>query len=99
MYDIWMTDEAAVELYIDTGDKVENKRIFDDLRKHESEIERVFGTALSWERLDEKNASRVCFILKEGGLNDEGKWQVIQDAMIDAMDKLAKAVKPFLGRV
>jgi hypothetical protein len=98
VYDIWITDEAGVELYIDTGNKEENKRVFDALHKHQSEIEQVFGTALSWERLDEKNASRVRSTLKVGGLIDEGKWQIIQDAMINAMDKLAKAVKPFVAR-
>lgn len=97
-YVIWMTDETAVELYIDTGDKDENKRIFDGLHKHQAEIERSFGGPLSWERMDDKRASRVRSILKEGGLNDEGKWQVIQDAMISAMDRLAKAVKPFLAK-
>ena len=97
-YVIWMTDETAVELYIDTGDKDENKRIFDGLHKHQAEIERSFGSPLSWERLDDKRASRVRSILKEGGLNDEEKWQVIQDAMISAMDRLAKGVKPFLAR-
>ena len=97
-YDIWITDEAGVELYVDTGDKDENKRIFDALQKHQSEIERTFGSPLSWERLDDKRASRVRYTLKEGGLRDEEKWQTIQDAMINAMDKLAKAVKPFLGK-
>ena len=97
-YVIWMTDEAAVELYIDTGDKDENKRIFDGLRKHQSEIERIFGSPLSWERLDQKRAARVRSILKAGGLNEDEKWQVIQDAMINAMARLAKAVKPFLAR-
>jgi hypothetical protein len=52
-YVVWMTDESAVELSIDTGDKEENKRIFDGLRNRQAEIEQAFGAALSWERLDE----------------------------------------------
>lgn len=98
VYNIWITDEAGVELYIDVGDKDENKRIFDALHIHQSDIERTFGSPLSWERLDEKRASRVLSMLKEGGLNDEGKWQTIQDAMINAMDRLAKALKPYLAK-
>lgn len=31
IYVVWMTEESAVEVYIDTGDKDENKRIFDGL--------------------------------------------------------------------
>ena len=30
-YVVWMTEETAVELYVDTGEKDENKRIFDGL--------------------------------------------------------------------
>lgn len=56
VYDIWITDEAGVELYIDVGDKDENKRIFDKLRINQTEIEQSFGNPLSWERLDEKRA-------------------------------------------
>lgn len=97
-YLIWMTDEAGVELYIDTGDKDENKRIFDGLHKHQVEVERAFGSPLSWERLDEKRASRIRAVLKVGGLTDEGKWPGIQDAMIKAMDSLAKSLKPFLAK-
>lgn len=97
-YVVWMSDESSVELYIDTGDKDENKSIFDALYRHKNEIEQAFGSSLSWERLDEKRGSRVRFVVKEGGLNDENKWQVMQDSMIGAMDKLAKALKPFLSK-
>jgi hypothetical protein len=97
-YVIWMTEESAVELYIDTGDKDENKRIFDGLHGKKAEIEQAVGHPLSWERLDDKRGSRVRFVLGEGGLVDEPKWPMIQDAMIDAMDRLAKAVKPNFPR-
>jgi hypothetical protein len=97
-YVIWMNDDAAVELYIDTGDREENKRIFDALHSRKGEIEQAFGSPLSWERLDEKRAARVRSVLQEGGLVDDAKWPIIQDAMITAMDRLAKAVKPHLGR-
>jgi hypothetical protein len=97
-YVIWITEESAVELYIDTGDKDENKRIFDGLHGRKAEIEQAFGAELSWERLDNKRGCRVRSVLREGGLVDEGKWAVIQDAMIASMDRLAKAVKPHFPR-
>ncbi len=86
--------KSAVEIYINTGEREENKRIFDLFFAKKAEIEQAFGDGLVWERLDEKKASRVRFVLTQGGLVEEDKWAVIQDAMIDAMDKLAKAVKP-----
>jgi Domain of unknown function (DUF4268) len=97
-YVVWMTDETAVEVYIDTQEKDENKSIFDTLAQKKQEIEKSFGSTLSWERLDDKRACRVCYVLKEGGLTDESKWQTIQDAMIGAMDRLVKAIKPHLTR-
>jgi Domain of unknown function (DUF4268) len=97
-YLIWMKDDAAVELSIDTGDKDENKRIFDALHEKKAQIEQSFKAPLSWERLDDKRMCRVRFVLREGGLIDEAKWPSIREAMISAMDRLSKAVRPFLVR-
>ncbi|HWO58344.1 MAG TPA: DUF4268 domain-containing protein [bacterium] len=97
-YIIWMKEEGAVELYIDTGDKDENKRIFDALQTSKTEIEQAFGVPLSWERLDEKRGARVRCVLREGGLVDEDKWPAIQEAMISAMDKLSRTLKPYLTK-
>ncbi len=47
-----------VELYIDTGNRETNKSIFDRLHDRRHEIEAQLGE-VSWERLDEKRASRV----------------------------------------
>ena len=54
-----LNNRFRIELYIDTGDKIANKNIFDALYSHQSEIEKEVGTALSWERLDSKRASRI----------------------------------------
>lgn len=97
-YVIWMTEETAVELYIDTGERDENKRIFDTLHTCRTEIEKAFAAPLSWERLDEKRGCRIRHVVKEGGLTDVGNWSGIQDAMIAAMDRLSKALKPHLAK-
>ena len=49
-----MEDQSAVELYIDTGDLNENKRIFDGLVAKREVIDQAFGEKLDWERLDER---------------------------------------------
>jgi hypothetical protein len=99
VYVVWMTEEAAVELYIDTEDRDENKSIFDQLQKQKAVIEKSFGKPLSWERLDARRACRVRYVIREGGLIDgKEKWPRIQDSMISAMDLLAKALRPHLPK-
>ena len=63
-----------------------------------TEIERAFGTELSWQRLDDKRSCRIAFTTTIGGWkSDEQKFPEIQDAMIDAMIRLEKALKPQLA--
>jgi hypothetical protein len=47
------------DFYIDTGDQVRNKAIFDALYARREAIEATFGGPLTWERIDDKRASRV----------------------------------------
>jgi hypothetical protein len=47
------------EIYIDVGDIEINKAYFDQLYSEHETIEREFGEPLSWERLNERRASRV----------------------------------------
>lgn len=97
-YVVWMDDKTAAELYIDTGDRDDNKRIFDTLAAKRDAIDQAFGGKLEWERLDEKRACRIRHTIEEGGLTiGENQWPKIQDAMIDAMRRLANALKPYLS--
>lgn len=48
-----------VEAYLDTGDQTVNKRLFDEFANEASHWEQAVGLKLSWERLDEKRASRI----------------------------------------
>jgi hypothetical protein len=99
-YSIWKKDDSAVELYIDTGDQTENKQIFDTLLSQKAAIEATFGAPLDWERLDQKRAARIRSIIHKGGLADgEANWPNVQEAMIGAMARLLKALKPHLGKL
>lgn len=92
-------DEGTAELYIDRGtDTTEmNKRIFDWLYEHREQVERVFGAELSWQRLDNKRSCRISHTTTLGGWrSEESKWPEIQDAMIDSMVRLERALKPQL---
>jgi hypothetical protein len=94
--------EGRVELYIDrgAGQADANKRIFDQLLGHKSEIEKTFGGELSWQRLDDKRACRIAYTTTVGGYkSDEAKWPATQDAMIDAMIRLEAALAPHLEKL
>jgi hypothetical protein len=96
-YWVLIKERTGVDLYIDTNDKERNKTIFDKLYSTRDSIESNFGNALQWQRLDDRRASRISFVISKGGLKDDpDKWPLIQDAMIDAMDRLYKAMMPHL---
>lgn len=91
--------DAGAELYIDRGKDsgTENEDIFNQLARSKEEIEAAFGGPLDWQRLE---GARACRIKKEitlGGYRDEQLWPEIQDAMINAMIRLEKALRPHIN--
>jgi hypothetical protein len=94
--------EGGVELYIDRGKDSgdENKTIFDSLAAEKEAIEGVVGRPLEWQRLDTKRASRIRITLKDVGYRDEeARWPALQDALIDAMVRLDKALAPRISKL
>jgi hypothetical protein len=99
-YVVW-EHETSVELYIDRGknNEAENKAIFDKLHTRKDEVEKAFGSALEWERLDTKRASRVRKTINLGGWKDPADWAEIHSATVDAMIGLEKALKPYIHKL
>lgn len=94
--------EGTVELYIDRGRNhdAQNKAIFDAMWAEKAKIEAVFGEPLEWQRLDGKRACRIRKQITLGGYRDEeAQWPAIQDAMVDAMIRLEKALRPHINDV
>lgn len=89
-------NEWQVELYIDRGrdSDEQNLRWFDELQAQQEEIERDFAGALDWQRLDGKRACRIRHRVEGAGLNDEERWPEIQEAMVDAMIRLERTLRP-----
>jgi len=83
---------GRAELYIDRGDKDENKFVFDELVKNKEQIERDFGGSLEWERLDTKRASCIKTEISRN-VTDKEQWNVIIEFMMDSMVKLESALK------
>lgn len=90
--------DAQVELYIDSDKESGegNKKILDRLAQKKEAIEKEFGGPLQWDALDEKRACRIRKTVAIAGWQDEAKWPEACDALIDAMIRLEKALRPYL---
>ncbi len=56
--------ELRIELYLDCGNKDQNKQRFDELHARKAEIEAVVGEPLQWERRGDDRACRVALYTK-----------------------------------
>ena len=89
---------ARVELYIDRGDKEENKQVFDYLFEKKDEIESQFGNTLTWERLDDKRASRIKYET-QGNIFDKEQWEAMANFMVNAMINFENTLKSHMLKV
>jgi hypothetical protein len=101
-----LKDRARVHLYIHNGGqggRARNEGIFESLAASKQKIEADFGDELDWVTPETRgggDAYGVQYWIDDiGGLSDEEKWPEIQDAMIDAMIRLEKALRPHIDRL
>jgi len=95
-----LMDHARVELYINTQDAERNQAIFNALAQHKEAVEQAFGRPLDWQPLEGKRAARICYYIHDrGGLRNRDRWDELQDAMIDAMIRLEKSLKPYIKKL
>ncbi|MEA3405029.1 MAG: DUF4268 domain-containing protein [Pseudomonadota bacterium] len=97
------THAVRVELYFSSD---ANKTLFDAMFERKAEIESLYGKEITWERLDNKKATRIRHDLsKEAYLempawkgDESGKQQRI-DWLINEFDQFYKAVYPVWEKV
>lgn len=88
---------GTAELYIDRGDSRENKALFDQIHSRKTDVEKLFGGQLAWDRLDGKQGCRIKCIIEDGGYRSpESEWPKLQETMVDSMSRLETALKPAL---
>jgi Domain of unknown function (DUF4268) len=91
-------DCARIELYIDRGDQVENKRIYNTLFAQKEVIEANFGEQLTWERLDNKRASRIK-IQSQGNIFDKDRWPEMFDFFVKTLPRFENALRPSMKKL
>ncbi len=93
-----MRGKTRVEVYIDTGNQSENKALFDALFVQKMEISAKYGQELTWERLDEKRASRIA-IYRDGSIDaDESELEEIKQWHIEHLLQFKKIFNPIIKR-
>lgn len=85
-------DRVRIELYIDTGVKDENKAIFDSLQAEKDLIEAEIGAAVTWERIDNKKASRVALYGSGSITKDEEQLNKLSDWIFEMLPKFYEAI-------
>ncbi len=88
-----------VELYIDTGNKGQNKRAFSELKESELSIEEGVGEPLDWAELADKRASRIS-LLHNGTIDDTPEQ--LQEYIVwgaEGMAKFRQVFSPLLKRL
>lgn len=86
--------KARAELYIDLGDLDKNNYVFDELEKQKSEIETLLGEPLTWERLDNKRASRIAFYC-DGSISDsDADLEQVQSWHVEKLLMIKKILAP-----
>lgn len=83
-----------VELYIDMGDQVKNKAAFDALHKDREAIESGIDKPVVWERLDDRQASRI-YCSSNGSIDDDpSRLEELQDWASALVWTLHKVFRP-----
>jgi CBS domain-containing protein len=87
-----------VELYIDTSNQETTKQVFDNLYAQRSAIENVLGE-LSWERIDDKRASRIAIYHPGHITDDEEQLKVVREWAVEKMIAFYTTLEPIASKV
>ena len=108
-YDVAFTANGAVRagVYLDMQERTATKRLFDDLYAERLAVETAVGRVLSWERLDDRRASRIVdyrevrdldSLADRAGLADWAAETVVK--LMEALDdRLRSTAQVLLSRV
>jgi len=78
--------QLRIELYLDCGNKEQNKARFDELLNRKDVIEAGIGEPLQWERMDDKRSCRVAAYTKGQILTDFDNEALLDWATKKAID-------------
>lgn len=84
-------NHIVVEVYVS-----DNKDLFDNLFKHKDKIEQELGFKLIWDRLNNKKASRIKYIIDGLDFNNHDNYEELMNQSIDAAVSMRDTFKKYL---
>jgi Domain of unknown function (DUF4268) len=93
-YDVAFTANGAVRagVYLDMQERTATKRLFDDLFSERLAVETAVGRILSWERLDDRRASRIVDYREVRDLDSLAERRALADWAAETVVKLMEAL-------
>ena len=89
-------DSARIEFYFGRDDKEFNKKAFDCVHAHKTEIEQKLGVTLIWDRGDDKKSSKIAYEIKGMSINNEDDWQRMSKFHAEWSKKIYDAMTPIV---
>ena len=94
---VWFSQQGPrAECYLDYGSRDRTKAIFDALFRKRHEIEEAVGHALSWERRDDGQASRIALYTQGSADLDGTELDALLDRLVDNLLLLRRGLPPFV---
>jgi len=90
---------ARAEIYINRGEMEENKKAFDSLYSLKDEIEKEFGSKLTWERMEDNVTSRIKHQLDGVNVTNEEDWPKMNEFIIDSAERMHRAFKDPIHKI
>lgn len=85
-------ERLRAEVYLDTGEQLSTKALFDYLERDSTAIEQTIGLKLSWERLDGKRASRLATYRLAPDLSAPAEAKIAADWAANAIVRFIDAL-------
>lgn len=94
-------EDSQVELYIDfgVGSDERNLKTLEQFQAHQANIEASFGGPLEWQPLPDSRSCRIRKVMPGGWRSPQEEWPEIHHAMVDAMIRLEKALRPYIDQL
>jgi hypothetical protein len=87
-----------VELYLDYGDAIRTKQVFDLLHEQRQAVEEAVGKPLSWARLDQRQASRVALYTDGSAELDGAELDALLDRLVDMLLLFRRVLPTFVAQ-